>query len=108
MTDQPVTFTITALELSEPLLPVPTEGRQHMLALARWQGKPIGWVSLASTDRQISVAELKAAISHQLEWPLIQHTLAGSNANPPASPPISVVICTRNRCWNEASAASRR
>lgn len=92
-----VTFTITSIELGRALQPIPTEGREHVLALASWQGRPIGWVSLYSTEPEIKVAALEAAVIHQLEWPLIVNTLADAPAQPASFPPISVVICTRNR-----------
>lgn len=92
-----VPFTITSIELTDPLAPVTTDGRQYVLALARWQGRPIGWVSLHSAEGEIGVADLESEVTRQLEWPLIQHGLAQENRAIPVNPPISVVVCTRNR-----------
>ena len=96
MTPPAESFTIASIELSKPLAPLMTGGRP-VLALARWQGRPIGWVSLNPAEKAIPPAELETAVFQQLAWPLILNTLADATPAPASSPPISIVICTRNR-----------
>jgi glycosyltransferase involved in cell wall biosynthesis/peptidoglycan/xylan/chitin deacetylase (PgdA/CDA1 family)/2-polyprenyl-3-methyl-5-hydroxy-6-metoxy-1,4-benzoquinol methylase len=92
-----VDFTVTSVELSEPLAPLPTGGRHHVLALARWQGRPLGWLFFHTNQSEVPVKTIESVAVEQLEWPLIHRTLAVARAEPASLPPISVVICTRNR-----------
>lgn len=91
------TFTIAAIELSRPLTPLASRGKEHMLALVSLKGRPLGWVQLHASDREIGPEAITAALWKQLEWPLIRHALAPEETAAPVHPPISVVVCTRNR-----------
>ena len=94
----PITaFTIAEIELSRPLAPLATRGKEWVLALVTLQGTPLGRLSLHSADREIGVAAIEAALVRQLEWPLVTHVLTHEARDAGTTPPISVVICTRNR-----------
>ena len=96
MKAEPERFTIASIELSSPLTPLPTNGRE-VFALARWQGTPLGWLHLVAENGQVQVEDIRSAAAKQLTWSLVTSSLGHPQAPPQAAPPISVVICTRDR-----------
>jgi glycosyltransferase involved in cell wall biosynthesis len=91
-------LTVASLELSEPLRPIRSEGFEQVRALIRWRGQPLGWLRLHPSQGEVAVARIEHAVLHQLRWDLVRATLS-DRGDPalPVSPPITVVVCTRNR-----------
>ncbi|HEY8468970.1 MAG TPA: glycosyltransferase [Longimicrobiales bacterium] len=73
--------------------------------LVRVRGRPLGWMTIPSRrDRKISAAELRKAISEQFGpggWPALlgrtDDNEAGAARREGFCPPITVVVCTRDR-----------
>jgi glycosyltransferase involved in cell wall biosynthesis len=93
---------VCELELAQPILNLvlPTPASFVQL-LVRHEGRPIGWVRLSSAgDAQIDSERLRNAISYELGWRLAATVLVPHKEPleaPSLGPPISVVVCTRDR-----------
>jgi glycosyltransferase involved in cell wall biosynthesis len=90
------------LELSEQIRPIwDVEGYNKLYILVRYQGRPVGWIYIAAQQPVVSAERLREAITEQLGRELLPHVL-GELIVPRAAgsrplPPISVVVCTRDR-----------
>lgn len=93
------------IDLSTPLQPIYVDARySEVAALVRWGYVPLGttWLRCSSASHTIGVAQLEGEILQEVGWHLWQHAVAGTLEAPDASddrslPPISVVVCTRDR-----------
>lgn len=70
--------------------------------LVRRDGHPMAWVTVESPDDPLSFSILSAALLDQLGWPLelaavTQSFAEAETPEPIAMPPISVIVCTRDR-----------
>jgi glycosyltransferase involved in cell wall biosynthesis len=93
---------VLELELSEPLEPVwGVEGYIGLYALVRYHGRPVGWVHVTVQQPVVPAEQLRQAIGEQLGWELIPRVLGerfgAEVVGSVPLPPISVVICTRDR-----------
>jgi len=91
---------VVQVELARGLAPVWTGGRYAVVcALVRHQGVPLGWVDVPCDGRaELGADAMREAIERQL-GALLPAVVLGSAAPPApgATPPISVVVCTRGR-----------
>jgi glycosyltransferase involved in cell wall biosynthesis len=93
---------VLELELSEQITPVlGVEGYSGLYILVRYQGRPVGRIHITVHQPVVSAERLREAITEQLGWELLPHVL-GELIVPRAAgkkplPPISVVVCTRDR-----------
>jgi glycosyltransferase involved in cell wall biosynthesis len=93
---------VLELELSEQIRPIwGVEGYNNFYILVRYQGRPVGWTYITVQQPVVSADRLREAITEQLGWELLPHVL-GELIVPRAAgsrplPPISVVVCTRDR-----------
>jgi len=93
---------VLELELSEQIRPIwGVEGYNKLHILVRYQGRPVGWTYIAVQQPVVSAERLREAITEQLGRELLPYVL-GELIVPRAAgsrplPPISVVICTRDR-----------
>lgn len=90
------------LELSQELEPVwGVEGYEDLSALARYHGRPLGWIHIPVRQRVVSVERLREGIVGQLNLELVRAVIGkqfgGGAANSVPLVPISVVVCTRDR-----------
>src|SRR5690349_20600159 len=92
------------LELSEDIRPIwGTERYDQVQLLARYHRRPVGWMVVSNSQWHpvISSEQVRQAIVEQVSWPLWQRLLRESidDAAREADtlPPISVVVCTRDR-----------
>ncbi len=90
-------WTVAQIELSAPLRPIAREAGQGIAALARWRGRPLGWLRIPPAEGSADVDAITGALTAQLAWPLVEAVLTEGETSPPAMPLISVVVCTRNR-----------
>lgn len=96
---------IVEIEATAPLAPV--TGCAECVALrglVRWRGRPIGWFHIASPAPTVSAERIDAAMRDRLGRALrdaaLRDRLAATSragAAPESLPPISVVVCTRDR-----------
>jgi glycosyltransferase involved in cell wall biosynthesis len=95
----------TEIDLTRPLQPIYVDARYSWLfALVCWGHLPLGMLRLPchAAARTFSVAQLQSEIPQAVGWQLWEHAVAGTlnklneNAGQPL-PPISVVVCTRDR-----------
>lgn len=93
---------VLELELTEQIRPVwGMEGYSGLYILARYRGRPVGWAYMTVREPVVSAERLCEVIRKQLAWELVPHVL-GDTITPrtptsTALPPISVIICTRDR-----------
>jgi glycosyltransferase involved in cell wall biosynthesis len=87
------------LELSDGLSPLrDCEPGSSIRILVRYQGRPLGWVSLVTDRPEVPVARLRESIDRQIGAALVPAVFGpGPRALPSSAPPISVVVCTRDR-----------
>jgi GT2 family glycosyltransferase len=91
-------YAVSELELSESPVPISAEGQDRMLVLARWRGRPLGWVQLKCPTGLAEQRAFGRAAIEQIGWDLAAAVLSDQDQeNTAAAPAISVVICTRNR-----------
>ena len=94
---------IVEIEVTEPLRPVwGLEGYDRVRMLVRHEGEPLGWAEVAPLRRAaLSAAQAREAIDDYLGWAVARSILTRDVGRPVADdtklPPISVVICTRDR-----------
>ena len=78
---------------------VQCNGYKSARALIRRRGVPLGWVNLSCPDGRIAAADIVAAVRYQLganaRRAVVMDTLPVKSAG--SLPPISVVVCTRDR-----------
>jgi len=89
------------IELAEGIHPVTgCEGYAAARLLVRFQGRPVGWLSLPTRGAPVlSAFELRQRIGEDLGWDLVPAVLGHGLAPPEAATatPVSVVVCTRDR-----------
>lgn len=90
-------LSVTSLELSEPLRPISSEMHDEVRALARWRGRPLGWLRLRASGGVVTIASIERGVRTQLGRDLVAPILAGQPDRLPVTTPISVIVCTRNR-----------
>jgi glycosyltransferase involved in cell wall biosynthesis len=96
---------LTEIDLSKPLQPIYVESRYSQLsAVVSWGFLPLGMVHVQchSPSRTISPEQLRSESLQALGWQLWEHAVAGSldkldDGTDQLWPPISVVVCTRDR-----------
>jgi cellulose synthase/poly-beta-1,6-N-acetylglucosamine synthase-like glycosyltransferase len=93
------------LEVSERIGPVwDTEHYDYLYILARYHGQPLGWLVVENERRRsmVSAERIREALAEQMVETLALAVLKEELSPPPATenaevPPISVIICTRDR-----------
>jgi GT2 family glycosyltransferase len=92
------------IELAENLGTVwEVEGYDALHILARYHGKPIGWLSLGNLTYQsvVSHDRFREALTEELGWSLARAVLHKhvdcTFVEKPSLEPISIVVCTRDR-----------
>ncbi len=94
---------VLALELTEPLpLLTGCGGFRALRCLVRREGRPLGWLTLEFPPPVVTPALLFGALAQQLPHAITSAVVAAELApvrrpRPAALPPISVVVCTRDR-----------
>ncbi|HJZ50370.1 MAG TPA: glycosyltransferase, partial [Roseiflexaceae bacterium] len=93
---------LAEIDLSRPIEPIYVEPRYDRLCiLASWDGQPLGTVDLICRPalRTFGAEELRAELARAFSWFVWERSVEGSlGAMPPEqSPPISVIVCTRDR-----------
>jgi glycosyltransferase involved in cell wall biosynthesis len=97
----PAPVRVLELELAEPLPRLTgCENFQALRILVRARGRPLGWITLEHPGAEVAPGTLHAAITRQLAGAVIRRAVAlelEPAAEPAARPPITVVVCTRDR-----------
>jgi GT2 family glycosyltransferase len=92
---------VTELELTAGLTAIPVEERyDDAYVLLRLHGQPLGWLDLPARPPEISLSQLREAITTKFSRTLFPLTLASDpqHKEPAAAAlGISVVVCTRDR-----------
>jgi glycosyltransferase involved in cell wall biosynthesis len=92
-----MTWTVAEIELSDPWRPIAPDGGQGLAALARWRGRPLGWVRIPPGRPAAGADAIADEVRSRLGPELVGAVLAEGEPSPPEAPPISVVVCTRDR-----------
>ncbi len=97
----PTPVAVLQLELAAPRrdLPVPAGSRAARI-LVRAHGSPLGWVTVEQPASRITIEQQDEALRRQLAGPVFREATARAlraGAPAPPLPPISVVVCTRDR-----------
>ncbi|UCC64483.1 MAG: glycosyltransferase [Anaerolineae bacterium] len=93
---------VLELELSEQIRPIGgVEGYNKLYILVLYHVRPVGWTRITVHHPVVSAERLREAITEQPGWELLPYVL-GELIIPRAAvstplPPISVVVCTRER-----------
>ncbi|MEW6402106.1 MAG: glycosyltransferase, partial [Chloroflexota bacterium] len=90
---------VVEIELSNGVSGVDLEGHDGLYALIRSQGRPLGCVTLINQNGSgvITAMTLLQAIAKDLGEIAIRLAWTPPLSTPPAWPPITVIVCTRNR-----------
>lgn len=89
--------TVTELEMTRPSGPVNCSGSDFIAALVRYEGRPLGWLNLACTSSTMDEAALCDSALRTFGLELAAESLLRPGGALPDPPPISLVICTRDR-----------
>jgi glycosyltransferase involved in cell wall biosynthesis len=95
-------YKVGELELSHGIQDVAgCDGYVGLRLLLRYRGRPVGWLHLATNERpRVSARTIRAAIRRRWGWSLVPLALDPALGHAPfagSTPPISVVVCTRDR-----------
>lgn len=92
------------IDWSEPLQPIYVDARySRLFILVRWKYRPLGLLQLPCppTSRTFTVERLQQEILERFGWDLWERAVAGTldikTHSDDALPPISVIVCTRDR-----------
>lgn len=95
---------ITELDLTQPIEPIYVDPRyQRLFVVVRWHHLPLGMLFLNCPpgSRTIGADQLHHEIAQQFGWQVWEQAVSGTldrlAAAPRDLPPISVVVCTRDR-----------
>lgn len=101
--ESPRPMKVLDIELSEEVKPVwGLEGYDALRILVRYHERPVGWTYIHPLRKPVVSAELlRETIAEQLGWELVQavhgRQLSSQATGSTPLPPISVVVCTRDR-----------
>lgn len=97
---------LVEVDFAQPLQPIYVDARYSQLSvIVRWGYLPLGMLRLQcqSNSRTFRVEQLQREILHTFGWQLWEHRVAGTlnqlneSTDDQTLPPISVVVCTRDR-----------
>lgn len=99
----PAPVRVAEIELSTPIVALSgCAGYGAVRLLVRHHGEPLGWITIEAPEEVVSSAQIREALAGQLAGPIHNAVLASglggeTAAGAGALPPISVVVCTRDR-----------
>lgn len=95
---------LAQVDLSNPLQPISVDSRYgELLLVVCWGYSPLGMLRLypSPSTRSFGEQQLRSEILHSVGWTLWEQTVARNLGGPAQDdsclPPISVVVCTRDR-----------
>lgn len=89
---------VSEIELAAGIPDVDVSGYQGLYALVRGQGRPLGWITLVDLPESlITAVTLHRIIAQELGWQVIPVAWGVPESTPESWPPITVIVCTRNR-----------
>jgi len=99
----PTPVRVLEIDLAAPIAPIPgCAGYAAARILVRLRGEPLGWVTIEEPGEVIPAERVREALAGQLAGPIHNAALsagfaAEAGAGARSLPPISVVVCTRDR-----------
>jgi glycosyltransferase involved in cell wall biosynthesis len=89
---------VRELELSAPIEPIPDcRGFTAVRVLVRRSGRPLGWLTIEEPEPTVESDCIRRALLDHAAALVAQSELAARAPDGAATPPISVVVCTRDR-----------
>jgi GT2 family glycosyltransferase len=83
--------------MTRPSGPVNCTGSDFIATLVRYEGRPLGWLHLACAGSTVDGTALYDSALRTFGWDLAADSLIQPGGDRPDPPPISLVICTRDR-----------